>query len=499
MIRLSPIPNGAHQIHWFEWGEEPFQAAQNQNKPLMLFLHAFWCRICQRMDEEAFSHDENIALVNAYFVSVRAENAKRPDVDLRYNQNGWPTIVFMTPTGEMLATANGLDTEAFGSLLVRVYAGYQKMQNEATRNEGAVPRASHETVAQPHRGGSGDDRVSEITRLIMGLADGAHGGYGRGQRFIHSDANEFLLSRFGATNNSDYLDHVCLTLDRMRESPIHDHEEGGYYRTSSGEDWSGPHREKLLADQAGILRDCLGVFQITKNPIYARMAEGIIDYLNNRLLDSYSGTYFGCEDFIRREDQDTSSRRGYFSILDDCVYTDTNAETIGVYLEAHSVLGRSACKEIALKALEFIWDKCRSPEGGVYHYFDGTPHVPGLLNDQARVGAALVQAWRATGETKYLERAKELAEFMLARLRNPDGGYYDLSVPGPAYLRYPLTLIEQNGAAASFFSALAKSTGEANYQDAAHWALGPFTGDFSQYGIHAAGFGRALAEFVKGP
>ena len=499
MIRLSPIPNRAHQIQWFEWGEEPFREARNQNKPLMLFLHAFWCRICQRMDEVAFSDNENIALLNAYFVTVRAENAKRPEVDIRYNQNGWPTIVFMTPDGELLASSNGLTSEAFASLLVRVYSAYQNMQSEVPRNEGAVPQASREAMGEPDHGGPMEASVSEITRLIMGLADRTHGGYGRGQKFIHSEANDFLLSRYGATENSDYLEHVCLTLDRMRESPIHDHEEGGYYRTCTGEDWSGPHREKLLADQTGILNNCLGVFQITKNPSYAHMAEGIIDYLNKKLSNSSTGTYLGCEDFIRSEDKDPSSRGEYFSILDDCLYTDTNAETIGAYLEAHSVLGKSACKERALKALEFIWDKCWSPEAGVFHYFDGTPHVPGLLNDQTRVGAAFVQAWRATGEIEYLERAKELANFILARLRNPDGGYYDLSVQGPAYLRYPLTLIELNGAAASFFFALAKSAGEAKYQDAGDWALGPFTGGFSAYGIHAAGFGQALTEFVKRP
>ena len=152
-----------------------------------------------------------------------------------------------------------------------------------------------------------------------------------------------------------------------------------------------------------------------------------------------------------------------------------------------------------MKALEFIWNRCWSAEGGVFHYFDGTSHVPGLLNDQARVGAALVQAWEATGENQYLERAEKLAEFILARLRNPAGGYYDLSVQGPAYLHYPLTLIEQTGAAGSFFFVLAVSKGEPKYWDAGVWAMGAFTGDFSPYGIHAAGFGCALGEFVKGP
>ena len=451
------------------------------------------------MDEDAFSNDENITLLNAYFVSVRAENAKRPDVDVRYNQNGWPTIVFMTPEGEQLACANSLDAEALGSLLVRVYEANRKIRNEVRGKKGTLARAPREAASRPDPIDHRDSGVSEITQLIMGLADRVHGGYGHGRKYIHSDANDFLLSRYGAAKNSDYLDHVCLTLDRMRESPIHDREEGGYYRTASGEDWSGPHREKLLADQAGILNNCLGVFEITKNPTYARMGEGIIDYLNNRLLDSCSGTYFGCEDFIRSEDKDASSRAGYFSILDDCIYTDANADAIGAYLRAYAVLGKSACKEIALKALEFIWDKCRSPRGGVYHYFDGAPHGPGLLDDQARLGAVLVHAWKATGETRYLDRAKDLAEFILARLRNPAGGYYDLSAPGAAYLRYPLTLIERNGAAAAFFFALAESRGEAKYRDAGVWAIGAFTGDFGRYGIHAAGFGRALAEFVRRP
>jgi uncharacterized protein YyaL (SSP411 family) len=90
-----------------------------------------------------------------------------------------------------------------------------------------------------------------------------------------------------------------------------------------------------------------------------------------------------------------------------------------------------------------------------------------------------------------------LAEFILAQLKNPAGGYYDIAVPGPAYLSFRLTLIEQNGAAASFFLALAEAAKEPRYRDAALWALSAFTGDFSSYGIHAAGFGQALNEFVN--
>ena len=95
----------------------------------------------------------------------------------------------------------------------------------------------------------------------------------------------------------------------------------------------------------------------------------------------------------------------------------------------------------------------------MFHYFDGAAHVPGLLNDQARMGVALVRAHRSTGRQPNIWSERQaLAEFILAQLKNPDGGYYDIAAPGPAYLSFRLTLIEQNGAAASFFLALAEAT-----------------------------------------
>jgi len=457
----------------------------------MLYLGAFWCGFCQRMDEGALSDDENIALLNAYFVPVRAENAKRPDIDVRYNRHGWPTIAFMTPQGGLLATTNYLPPEEFGDLLALVVDGYQNRKGETP--EGAAGPAKATDRARQGRIRSA--AVAEISDLLMELADGVHGGYGRGQKFPHPEANDLLLRRYQATGEPRYLEHVCRTLDRMRESPIHDREEGGYYRTSSGQDWSEPQREKLLADQAGLLGNCLGAFRITKRSAYGDMAEGIIDYINRNLSDSSRGGFYGCQDYIRASSGEPSEK--FFSILDDCIYTDANAQAIAAYLEAASILGGSDCQERALKALGFLRDRCANPEGGMFHYFDGAPQMPGLLGDQAHVGRAFLRAHRASGDATYLERATELAEFILARFTNPAGGYYDLCLEGPAYLRFRLTLLEQNGAAAAFFLKLAEITGKPRYREAALWALGAFTGEFSRYGVHAAGFGQALADFIN--
>jgi uncharacterized protein len=402
MLRFSPNPNLANLIHWFEWEQDAFRKAHEQDKPVMLFLSAFWCRYCQRMDEGAFSERENMALLNAYFIALRVENGMRPDIDARYNLNGWPTIAFFTPGGELLAAANFLPTEEFKNLLLNVYMGYQQMSMD---DRTTPPAAVSETVMQARLQRSRAEMLDEVTAAVLAQADRVHGGYGHGQKFIHPSANDFLLSRYEATQNTAYLEHVCLTLDQMREGQIHDAMEGGYFRTTTGVDWSQPHREKLLSEQAGLLSNCLRVLRLTGRAEYARMAEEIIGYLDKKLFDTRRGAFFGCEDFLRHE-SGASSAEDFFSIVDECIYTDANAQAAGAYLEAASLLDRPDCKQRALNVLEFIWDQCRNAADGIFHYHDGAPRLPGLLDDQAQLGAVLVQAYRASGDAKYLERAR---------------------------------------------------------------------------------------------
>ena len=155
-------------------------------------------------------------------------------------------------------------------------------------------------------------------------------------------------------------------------------------------------------------------------------------------------------------------------------------------------------KSARLKALDFLWDHCRCPDGGMFHYFDGAAHVPGLLNDQARMGTALLKAHRATAEAEISrtgQRAGRVysvaAEKSRRRLLRPRRTGTRLPELSPDFDR-----AKRHGGI--IFLALAEATGDFARRDAALWALNAFTGDFNSYGIHAAGFGQALNEFMNG-
>jgi len=495
MLRFSPNPNSSPLIHWIESEDDAFRKAREQDRPVMLFLSAFWCRYCQSMDEAAFSDRENMALLNAYFVALRVDNAKRPDIDARYNLNGWPTIAFLTPNGKLLAAANYLPSDEFKEFLLNVYMEYEQRKDEFRSSEN-IETADVPAIQTAEKIPPSVSSLRQIANSILTLADRVNGGYGNGQKFIHAEANEFLLACYEATQDSACLDHARLTLERMRVGPIYDEKEDGYFRTTTGADWTQPHREKLLAEQAGLLANCLRLFRITQHPDYARMAEEIIGYLNKKLFDPSKPAFFGCEDFLRREEGARTDE--FFTIIDECIYCDANAAAIVAYLDAARILNRSDLRTQALGVLEFLWHRCCSADEGMYHCYDEGPRAPGLLIDQARMGIALVQAFRATDDIDFLARAKNLAEFILTHLTNPAGGYYDRGESELGFFGSRLTLIDQNGVAASFFLTLADTTTEAKYRDAALWALSAFGGDFSSYGIHAAPFGQALGEWLSG-
>ena len=175
MFRFSVRPNRAHLVNWREWGPQAFREAQEHSKLPVLFLTAFWCGFCQRMDEGALSEDEVIALLNAFFVPMRVEESQRPDIDLRYNQDGWPTIVFLTPSGDHLFSVNYTDTESFINILAKLVSRHQQDREALFQTAlSASPNTTENAAPAPR----GPQVVAEITGMVEGLADRHHQNQG---------------------------------------------------------------------------------------------------------------------------------------------------------------------------------------------------------------------------------------------------------------------------------------------------------------------------------
>jgi uncharacterized protein len=459
-FRFSPRPNRADQIHWREWGSAAFEEAAGQDRPIALFLTAFWCGVCQQLDETTLSADDVHLLLNAYFVPIRLEESQRPDVDMRYTRDGWPTIAFLTPRGEPILSVNALETEPFISLLVKLVDAHDKQALQAAPTPDPPP-----TTADPQR--LSRATVDEIVRLLSDLADPVHGGFlERGpHKYFHADALEFLL-HLGLT------DHVRLTLDTLIQRAIYDQTDGGFFRYSSQPDWDEPHPEKLLIDQADLLR-------LYAQAGYPTTAERLIDYLEGTLGTQNPPFFAGCQDFLPEP------------IIDPYLYCDANAHAASAYVAAWRALGRADCRDRALALLDALWDTLRGDTGGgMYHYFDGAPHVPGLLLDSVAMGLALLDGYDALGEARFLERATLLGREIIQHHLHPDGGFFDISQPGPGALQRPMLVLTQNAAAARLFLRLGLS-------DAAQWALLSYGGSADVYGAYAAGFGHALDLFLN--
>lgn len=383
MFRFSPNPNSAARIRWTDWSPAAFERARAEGKPVMLFLGAFWCGICQRMDETTFSDTEIIALLNAYFVPVRVEDAQRPDIDVRYNRNGWPTIVFLSAEGDFLASVNYLSPKDFSDVLVRVHVGFQEREPApATPTPSAPVPSAGNPPPQP-------DAATEIAEMVWRLADPVHGGYERERKFPHCEANELLLRHHATTGDTRFLNHVRLTLYNMHQSKTHD-PDGGFFRYSSKPDWNEPHHEKLLADHAGLLENALHVFELTGEPFFRELAEEILDYLDRGFRDPAAPYFHGCRDYIRitpGRDMPPGAmlhrNRGMFSITDPWMYTDANARAVSACLRAARTLGRTDCGERALDTLRFLLNRCWDRAGCMAHYVDDAPRLHGLLTDQS--------------------------------------------------------------------------------------------------------------------
>ncbi len=284
----------------------------------------------------------------------------------------------------------------------------------ATARSGAAPTAGLEPAA-----------AAAVCRAVAALYDPLHGGLGAEPKFPQPDALGLLLAAAVRQGDERLLAMALHSLDAMAAGELHDAVEQGFFRYATRRDWSAPHYEKLLDDNARLALLYLDAFAFTGRAAYAEVAAGVIDYLTTVLRAPDAPVFFGSQDADEHYYSYDAAGRGRVAVkpaIDRTVFVDANALAARALLRAATLLDRSDLLETALAATDDLWDRGHGRHAMV-HYLGGP--IDGLLADQAQMTAALLDAYEVSGDRTYLARARLLADWALERLRARDGRFTD--------------------------------------------------------------------------
>ncbi|MBI4233510.1 MAG: thioredoxin domain-containing protein [Chloroflexi bacterium] len=506
-FRFSPRPNRAQEVLWLPWGSAAFQRAQQEDKPIVLSISAVWCHWCHVMDETTYSDPEVHQLIGQRFIPVRVDSDLRPDINQRYNMGGWPTVAFLMPSGDIITGGTYIPPQQFKAALVQVSDLYRQQKPTLFQRAESV-KAKRQERAQKVVAGRKitPDLVDTAVRAVTSRYDPTYGGFGEQPKFPLSDALELLLQMFGATGELWYLLMVQKTLDRMQQGGLFDQGEGGFFRYATVRDWSLPHYEKMLEENASLLRLYLHAYAFTGVGSYRDTAARTIEYLSGNLWSPALGAFCGSQDadeeYYSLDLPGRSARPR--PLVDPTVYASSNAQAAVAYLEAAMLMGRPELRATALTALETAWSRLKAGgEVGLYHCCqEGGPGVPGLLQDYAAFILALAEAYKHTAEGKYLERAETLAKEMTELFFDQAGGaFFDIrSAPqAEGSLQFREKPLPENVLAAEACYRLYLLTLKDAYRSTAEAALSALAQVFQEFGEFAAGYGRLAQQFLFRP
>jgi hypothetical protein len=487
---------GAEGIHWLGWGDEAFEKARRENKPVLLDISAVWCHWCHRLDQDTYAVPDIVEYVEANFIPIRVDTDKRPDINRRYNLGGWPTTAFLTPDGRPIGGGTYFPPEQMRQFLRDVKTSWQKLQNQP------VPELTPQQESSTGELSLGI--VDEILGEVANNFDSIYGGFGSQPKFPQTEAQELALLKYHYTGNREVLGIAVVTLNNAGRSGTYDREMGGFFRYSTTRDWSVPHFEKMNEDNAKWLQLYLHAYQITGDRFYAEIAKGILEYVNTWLSDQDQGCFYGSQDADEKYYSLTKPERlkEKAPYIDKHIYTNWNAAMISAYLDASYVLENSDAKEFALKSLKRLLSLNFKPSEGMYHFFDGKPQLKNQLIDQVQTANTLTHAYECTGETTFLKQADELLQFTSSKLLDYNGGgFFDTPVEAdaPGFLRQPIKPLDENSVAARALTRAYHLTRNVAYRQMAGEALKCFSNTYLNFGFMAAEYALAVDTFLNEP
>jgi len=475
------LQHAYNPVDWYPWGEEAFEKAKRENKPIFLSIGYSTCHWCHVMERESFEDDSVAALLNRYFVAIKVDREERPDVDRLYMISmqsmgmggGWPLNAFLTPDlepfygGTYFPPRTAMGRPGMTEILPRVHEAWQTQHEQIVANGHKVIELIASLGVSDAEAPGREALFAQCADSLARVYDSHQGGFSRAPKFP-SVVNLNFLMRWWARDPAAHaraLEMVRRQLDAMLAGGIHDHLGGGFHRYSTDGEWLVPHFEKMLYDQAQLTWAYLEGYQATRDPRYAETARDILGYVGRDLSAAEGG-------FYSAEDADSEGEEGKF-------YVWTPAEIV-------AVVGND-------DAAPFMFRFGVTPHGNFEHGTSILHEAHGIdetaarfKTDPATMRAAIARtnarllavrdqrvrphrddkvltAWnglmisafargaRVLGDDALRARAEQAAEFVWTRLRDPKTGELqrrwrdgEARVPGQLddYAYYALGLID---------------------------------------------------------
>ena len=494
-FRFSPRPNRASEIHWREWGDEAFAEAKRRDVPILLAISAVWCHWCHVMDETSYSAADTIAFINEHFVAIRVDNDERPDVNRRYNMGGWPSTVFLTPDGEIVHGGTYIPPEELWNVAQAVDEVWREKRDDIGRR--VVEARERELAARTAKPGALSSEIVDIVAaLIRGQFDPEQGGFGREPKFPQTKLLRFLLDEHRRGSAPENAVVLRRTLDAMAGRGMYDHVEGGFFRYATRRDWTEPHYEKMLEDNAELLAIYADAHRVLPDAGYDKIVRDVIRWMDRALYQSETALWSGSQDADEHYyTLDAAERAKHDTpFVDRTLYTSWNALAASAYLRAGEALGDQDLMHRGGAAATAIGRRLRDPSGALCRYDAGAgPQEADLLGDAVAYLDLLLDAGDVAGALRVARRIRE-------QLEVPEGGFADRP-RGQTLGRLSLQErpIEENAGAASALLRLASASGDESWREVALRALGSFVGEYRGWGQFAAPYANAVARALRVP
>jgi len=458
-------------VDWYPWGDEAFEKARQENKPIFLSIGYSTCHWCHVMGEESFSDPEVAGLMNEVFINIIVDREERPDIDSIYTNiavsmngtSGWPLNVMMTSdqkpfyTETYIPRENRFERIGMLDLIPQLKTAWENQNDELLGIAEEVAVKVNQIASTSRRGDLALDQalLDKTYQQLDAQFDAKNGGFGTDPKFPTPHKLLFLLRYWMRTGNEHALEMVETSLQAMRLGGVYDQLGFGFHRYATDEAWQQPHFEKMLYDQALLAMVYTEAYQVTGKPEYAQTVHEIFAYVL-RDVTAPSGGFYSAED----ADSDGEEGSFYLWTVDE-ICTILDEEDADLFINAFNmaeqgnyidpIQAKPSGKNILFlsQPIRTLAADLQIPEAELVSRLDAarqqlfsergmrlTLHRDDkILTDwNGFMIAALAKAGQVFNDPAYTQAAQNAADFLLTEMKAEDGRLLHRFLEGEADL-----------------------------------------------------------------